>query len=786
MVQPTSYIDCDVPPSLPILMLKSTVLFPLQVLSLQVATKPNLELLKEHKDDDIVGAGTFVDPDGAYVRKNISNVGIACRVLSHMDMGGGTMQIVVQGLRRIEVVEITTSRPYLKARVECVEETDEDSTKESNLITRVTQLVEDLVAVDEAYPEELVRLVKLNRKNPSRCADLIADTVQFSYAEKRELLGAADVSARLSLLADLLRREVARGRVSGEIKTKTQMVIHRGEREAFLRQELEVIRAELDELDPGETEIEQLETMIGAAGLPPLVTEEAHREVQRLHSSEVRSLEGSSIKTFIQWLLAFPWEETTKERISLRRARRMLDDRYFSLGSARDRLLEFLAVRKLRGSNRLPILAVVGPPGTGRTSLARTVAEILGRRFVHIPMQGIHDATEIVGSPRVDASARPGRILDGLRAAGARNPVIAIDEIDRVDRDGDAGGTDGWPVMPALLSAIDPVRNRRFLDRYLGVPFDLSDVLFVITANVVEEIPDTLADVVFVIELSGYTERVKLAIAREYIWPRAVEDHGLDRRYVKLTSAALRRIIQEYTHEAGVRQLTTQIQFICRRLAVKVAGNRTRRLSVGVRNLESYLGKAIYRREDEVAHTPQLGTAMGLAWTESGGVLLPVEALLMPGEGYTNITGLLGEVMEESVEAALSYVRAHSRELEVPPDIFGKMDLHVHFPEGAIPKDGPSAGIAAATAIASLATGRAVRADVAMTGEISLRGRVLPVGGIREKFLAAYRAGIRHVILPTGNESDLVEVPKEVRGKLRVHLVSEAMDVFSLALVKTR
>ena len=362
---------------------------------------------------------------------------------------------------------------------------------------------------------------------------------------------------------------------------------------------------------------------------------------------------------------------------------------------------------------------------------------------------------------------------------GVRNPVILIDEIGRFQP------STGNTVL-ALLDALDRTRNKRFIDHYVGVPFDLSDVLFVITGNIVEEIPDTLADFVFVIELSGYTERIKLAIAKEYIWSQVVEDHGLDKRRVRLTSAALRRIIRDYTRETGVHQLTVQLQTVCRRLAVKVASNKSRRLSVDARNLESYLGKPIYRSEDEVARGPQVGSATGLAWTEAGGVLLPVEALLMPGTGYTNITGLLGEVMEESVEAALSYVRSRSKELKIPPDIFSKMDLHVHFPEGAIPKDGPSAGIAAATAIASLLTGRPVRDDIAMTGEISLRGRVLPVGGVREKLLAAYRAGIKHIILPRGNESDLVEVPKEVRSKMRVHLVDEALEVFALALVKRK
>jgi ATP-dependent Lon protease len=465
-----------------------------------------------------------------------------------------------------------------------------------------------------------------------------------------------------------------------------------------------------------------------------------------------------------------PWDAVTKDRLDQRRARQILDGRYFSLGTARKRLLEYLAVWKLTGRNVPPILCIMGPSGTGRTSLARTVADILGRSFVHIPLGGIQDEGEIRGLARTEVAARPGRILEGIRRAGSRNPVILFENV---------GG--GSTPLPALLEAIDPTLNASFRDRYLGIPFDLSETLFIFTANVEDDVPESLTDFVYAIELSGYTEYVKLDILRDRLWPQALADHGLAGRGIRFTKAAQRRVIREYTREAGVRELKRQLGTICRRLALSASAGVAARVSIDARNLGDFLGKPVYR-DDLVGRKPQVGVTTGLAWTEDGGDLLPIEALLMPGDGQIILTGLLGEVMEESVEAALSYVRSRSAELGIPDDIFSDKDLHVHFPEGAIPKDGPSAGITVATTLASLLSGRPVRHDLAMTGEISLRGRILPVGGIREKVLAAYRAKIRHVLLPKDNESDLATVPQEVLGKVRIHLVEQVSDVFRFAL----
>jgi ATP-dependent Lon protease len=693
-------------------------------------------------------------------------------------MPGKTARVVLQGLRRIRVTKITGSRPYFQAQVECVDEADPEGPEVRDLVGQVIDLLHDLVQFDPRYSEELVKVAQLNRESGSRCADQVAHMVQFGYADKRRLMETAEAPARLQLLVELLRREIARAWVTGEVQTKAAVSIDRSQREALLREQLDVIRRELEELDPADAEVADLAGKVESAGLPPMAAEEAMRAVQRLRDPDVRALEGSSVRSYVDWVLELPWEKEMRERFDLRRAQRLLDERYFGRENAKKRLLEYLAVRKLGGSKSLPLLAIVGPPGTGRTSLAQTVAQVMNRPFVHIPMSGIHDAAEIQGQTRTTVAARPGRILEGVREAGVRNPIILIDDVHRLH-------PGGGETMVALLEALDPVINCRFLDRYLGVPFDLSQVLFVVTANMEEEIPDALHDYMTLIELAGYTERVKLSIARKSLWPQALEEHGLAERGIRLTDAALRRVIHEYTQEAGVRDLKAKLETVCRRLAVVVAKSGARKLSVDARNVEKYLGKPIHT-EELLPREPQLGAAMGLAWTEFGGDLLPVEALLMPGEGRTTLTGLLGEVLQESVEAALSYVRSRAEELKIPSSNLKKKDLHIHFPEGAIPKDGPSAGIAVATTIASLLSGRPVRHDVAMTGEISLRGRVLPVGGVREKVLGAYRAGIRQVILPKGNESDLEEVPREVRSKMNLHLVGEVAEVFKLALMVKR
>lgn len=767
-------VSDSLPDLVPVLPLKSTVLFPQQVVSALLTSKQSVSLLSAQEGaDQIVAAGVWLDPDGAYTRDNLGRVAVSCRVLDRVRMPEGAVRVVLQGLRRIQLTKIVRTRPFLQARAEFFSEPDPDSAEARELVAEVTRLVGQLVDVDEGYPEELVKAVRLNLASASRCADFVADRVQFSYADKKAVLDEVPIVARLALVAELLRRPIARAQVAGDVQAKTAVLLDRAQRKALLRAQLEVVRRELGELDPAENEIAELERKLRAVPLPPIAAEEAMRQVQHLRAAPVRALQGASIRAYVEWVTSLPWEARTKDRLDLRRARKVFDDRYFAFEEPKRRLLEFLAVRKLGGTSRTSLLAIVGPRGTGRGGLAQTVAGILGREFVRISLRGVGE-DEILGRRGSTSGARPSVFLDAIRKSGTRNPVVLVEDWDLLE-------DDGGESMAALLEALDPARNQRFFDRYLGVPFDLSDVLFILTACVEDSLPEMLEDRMSHIDLPGYTEPEKVVVTQRNVWPELVREHGIEERGLSITDAALREVIRSYTREAGIQGLREQLEQVCRRIAVREASFGHRRLSINVRNLRDYLGAPVYR-DDPRAREAKIGAAIGLAWTEDGGDLLPVEALLMPGDGRRTLTGLLGEVLQESVAAAISYVRSHASELGIASDVLEQNDLHVHFPEGAIEKDGPSAGIAVATAIASLLSDRPVRHDLAMTGEIQLRGRVLPVGGIREKILAAYRVGIKHVILPKGNECDVDEIPRDVRSKMRLHLVDDVAEVFKIAL----
>ncbi len=803
MSSANAWLNCEVPAEVAVLPLGSAVLFPLQVASVQVARKPNLALIAAHGGpDEIVAAGVQLDPDGPPSKHNLSHIAVASRILSRLKMPDGTVQIVIQGLRRIQIAEVVSTRPFMRARVACLDDLnphegvngagDETAVGKSvgktvpaartspevrALLREVTRKIRELVEIDPRYPDELLKVLRLNRTNTSHFADLITDMVRFEYDDKRRVLEAVDTEERLTIVLQLLEKELGRARLAVEVKTKTDVTIQRAERESYLREQLRVIRSELGQLDPLETEIEELERTVGAATLPPHVAETALREVGRLRSAENRTLAAVEVRTHLEWLMGMPWAAPPEERLNLRTVRQTLDERHVGLTAAKERILEWLSVRKLGGRTRGSMLCFVGPPGTGKTTLGESVALALGRPFSLCPMAGLRDVDELRGHRPDDVGARPGLIARGLRAGGAAHPVFVFEDIDTYSLD------DG-DVTSALLEVLDPRRNGSFIDRYIAVPFDLSQALFVATATLDEEIPDPLFDLMDVIELSGYTETEKVQIARRHVWPRVVEQHGLKGRDPRMTKAAFGRVIRDYTREAGVYELTQQLGRICRRLATRVASNpriTRNRLGVDTRNLVDYLGEPIYV-DDKSLRASRVGVATGLAWTENGGDLLPIEAIKMPGEGETTLTGLLGDVMRESARAAMSYVRSQAAELGIAEETFKKCDLHIHFPEGAVPKDGPSAGIALAVVVASLLTERPVRADIALTGELSLRGSVLPVGRVKEKVLAAHRAGMRHVVLAAGNAADVVDIPKEVRSKVKLHFVSHVDEVFAFAL----
>jgi len=767
----------DIPETLPLLVLKSVVPLPLQVVSTQITRSFNLTVLDElDESDELVAAAALVSSDSAFAKRNIAKIAVACKVLSRMEMGDGSSQVVLQAMRRIRIDKVLSSRPTYVVEVSCVEEPNPPPARERELTARLIASLRELIELDPRHPDELMKVAQLNESMGSRFADLLANRLPFGYDARRQVLECLDVGRRLILVTKFVEEEIARSRIREEISTKTDDSQDRIRREALLREQLEIIRHELDELDPQEAARRKLDHRIETSALPRAVAEEARRQVARLRDSSVESLEGSTIRAYVDWVLAMPWERELPVRVDLRRARRILDERHPGLEDARDQLLEFLAIRRLGGASRRSILAIVGPPGSGRTTLAHTLAEVMGLPLARVPLRAVRDEADVLGMPLTEPLARPGNILEAIKQAGAINPILLVDDFDLLEEN---------DLIGAVLQGLDPARNAKFGDRYLGVPFDLSRALFIVTASIVDDIPEQIWPRVDVVELPGYTDQVKLAIARNHTWPQVIKASGLDDFSPKITDAAIQRIIRDYTREAGLAELRERLETICRAYALRAAQGPRSRLKVTIRNLESLLGPAIYARELR-AKEGLVGCATGLAWTESGGDLLPIESLLMSGEGRTILTGLLGEVMQESVAAALSYVRYRAEALKIPRQVFQESDIHIHFPEGAIPKDGPSAGITVATILASLLSGRPVRQDVAMTGELTLQGTVLPIGGLREKMLAADRAGIRHVIVPKGNASEYATVPKEVQARQHTHFVSHVDEVFKIALRSAR
>ncbi|ACI18312.1 endopeptidase La [Dictyoglomus thermophilum] len=770
----------DIPEVLPILPLRETVVYPQMLIPLIVGREKSIRLVEDAlSGNKLIGMcmqKTPVEdptPDDIY---RIGTVGIIVRSLRFPD---NTLRLFVQGLQRIRVIEFLETEPYFKAKVEVIEEKVEKTVEIEGMMRNLLNLFQKMASLIPQFPEELL-INAMNIQEPGRLADFIAFNTNLNINEKQEILETIDVKERLQKVTYYLTRELEILEIANKIQNEVKNEIEKSQKEYFLRQQMKAIQKELGEIDPREMEINELRQKLQEAKLPPEAMKEAERELERLSLMPPGSAEYTVTRTYLDWLISLPWAISTEDNLDIKRAEEILNEDHYDLEKVKERILEYLAVRKLKSDMKGPILCFVGPPGVGKTSLGKSIARALGRKFVRISLGGIRDEAEIRGHRRTYVGALPGRIIQGIRKAESNNPVFMLDEIDKLGSD-----FRGDPAA-ALLEVLDPEQNNAFVDNYLGVPFDLSKVMFIATANVLYTIPPALLDRMEVIELPGYTEYQKMGIAKGFLIPRQLKEHGLEKEQIEFSDDAIRKIIREYTREAGVRNLEREIASIIRKVAKGIAeGSITEKVIVKVEDVPKYLGpeKYTYGMKGE---KDEVGVATGLAWTEAGGDILFVEALVVEGKGNLILTGKLGEVMQESAKTALSYVRSKLKDLNVSYELLEKADIHVHVPSGAIPKDGPSAGVTIATAIASALTRRPVKKDIGMTGEITLRGKVLPVGGIREKVLAAHRAGLTAVIMPKENKKDLEEIPEEVKKEITFYFVEHADEVLNLALLEVK
>jgi len=769
-------LECDIPAELPIIPLASTVVFPQMVVNLQVVRKKNLSLIRDMEPESIIGL-VVQKSSSAEVPpiEDLSTIGVAARLVNKLNVSGNTIQIILLGLRRFKIAAYDQTEPYLRARVACIDEREDESMEANLLMGNALHLLENLIQLDPRVPAEILNLIKNNLTGPGNLADQVANHLNFELEEKKTILQTIAPLDRLKVAIRLIEKAIGLAKAGQEIKEQTEDEIRKAQREYFLREQLKVIRKELGEESESAAAVRELRDKIDRAGLPEEARKEADKELGRLEMINPASAEYTVITTYLDWLATLPWSILTEDRLDVKEAAKILDRDHYDLVKVKDRILEFLAVRQLKKDMKGPILCFYGPPGTGKTSLGRSIAEALGRRFVRMSVGGMRDEAEIRGHRRTYVGAMPGKILQSLRRAGSKNPLFMIDEVDKIGMD-----FRGDPAS-ALLEVLDPEQNNAFTDLYLDLAFDLSRVMFITTANRLDTIPEPLRDRMEILHLPGYVEEEKLDIARQYLIPRQLDNHGLTGEQLRIADDAVSEIIRGYTYDSGLRKLEQQIATICRKVAKEIAMGNTRPRTVTGRELSDYLGP-IQHIPEVAERSDEVGVATGLAWTSSGGDILFIEATRMKGNGGLSITGQLGEVMRESAQAALSYVKAHALALGIDEDAFGKLDIHLHVPAGAIPKDGPSAGITMAVALASLMSQRPVRHDIAMTGEITLRGKVLPVGGVKEKLLAARRAGITTVLLPFRNEKDLVDIPPHILKQIKVVPVREIADVMAAAL----
>lgn len=773
----------QVPSELNLLPLRDSVIYPMLIAPLSVGREASVQLI----DDSVVGNNRII---GVVAQRNASldspgfddvyDVGCAVIIRTLVKMPDAT-RLIVQGVSRFRIVERLQEQPYLKARIEVLddEEIDEGHKEEAEALRRsVAAMFDQAIRLTPHLPDELRALTQAVQET-NVMADLVAAHMSLGVEDKQQVLETLNVMDRLRILLDVLSREVRVLELTSKVQSEVNTELSRSQREYYLREQLKAIQRELGESDDRAEELDELAEKIAEAGLSDEAAREVHREFDRLRRMSPGAPEYTVARTYIDWVVSLPWEQSTEDNLELVTVKQVLDDDHYGLEKIKERILEFLAVRRFKKDGRLrqPILCLAGPPGVGKTSLGRSIAHAMGRKFVRISLGGMRDEAEIRGHRRTYIGALPGQIIQGLRRGESNNPVFMLDEIDKLGQDfrGDPSS--------ALLEVLDPEQNGTFRDHYIDAPFDLSRVFFVTTANRLDTIPAPLRDRMEVIELGGYTEEEKLEIAMRHLIPKQIEEHGLRKSQIEFTRESVAKLIHSYTREAGVRNLEREVASVVRKVTRQFAEGRKAKVKVTPKFIETALGSPRFLHDEVAEREMTPGTAVGLVWTPVGGDIVFIESARMPGSKGLILTGQLGDVMKESVTAALSYIRSNAKALKLDPEVFEKSELHVHVPAGAVPKDGPSAGITMLTALVSLLSGRRVKSRLAMTGEVTLSGQVLPVGGIKEKILAAHRAGVRTIILCHENRKDYLEdIPDKIRDELTVHFVKRADEVLKLAL----
>jgi ATP-dependent Lon protease len=763
---------------LPLLPLRGLLVYPNMVLHLDVGRERSVKALEQAMvDDDTILLATQNEvqleeptPDDIY------KMGTVARVRQMLKLPNGTIRVLVEGLRRARLLEFLKTDSFYQVRVREIIEAEVDDIDVEALMRSVLDHFEQYLRLSKKVSPETLSAVS-DIDEPGRLADVIASHLPLKMEDKQKILETVDIRNRLETLLTILNDEREVLELERKISQRVKKQMEKTQKEYYLREQMKAIQRELGEKEGRMGEVEELQKKLEELDAPDYVKEKAEKEIQRLEKIPTSSAEGGVIRTYVEWLLDLPWNKQTEDDLDLNKAERILDEDHYGLEKAKERVLEYLAVQKMVKRLKGPILCLAGPPGVGKTSLGRSIARALNRQFVRVSLGGVRDEAEIRGHRRTYVGAMPGRIIQGMKTAGSANPVFLLDEIDKMSMD-----FRGDPAS-ALLEVLDPEQNQSFSDHYIEIPYDLSKVMFITTANAIHHIPRPLLDRMEVLYISGYTELEKEKIAKEYLIPKQIKEHGLSKEKLQINTDAIQKIIRHYTREAGVRNLERTVGTLCRKAAKQLVTSDKKKVIVTAKNLPQFLGPEKFRY-GKAEEEDQVGAATGLAWTATGGDTLTIEVSVLPGKGKLTLTGKLGDVMKESAQAAFSYIRTRAKELGIDSEFHEKNDIHIHVPEGAIPKDGPSAGITMATALVSALSGVPVSKQVGMTGEVTLRGRVLPIGGLKEKALSAHRAGLTHILVPKDNEKDLEDIPKSVRKDLKISLVSHMDEVLKLALVR--